>query len=211
MCCSAFSDPFLPNYGKHLTNQQVHDLVAPKQQHIDAVHEFLRSHGLEGVSHTPQLGISIVAHDVPVATAEKMFGEKYGASPHEREDDSSPYARIPWVRRSMPLPRLSTWWRRQRTCRLSAPSLKNHRRARKTLSTRRVPCVGSILWMTLTLAGLASPPSPGFLGQTYSEGSLAAFYKFYVQHNAVRAGQGRDQGRLQGRQVCWRWGDGGRS
>ena len=49
----------------------------------------------------------------------------------------------------------------------------------------------------------------GFLGQTYSEGSLAAFYKLLC-NGTMPCGQDKDATKVvcKRRQVCWRWGDG---
>ncbi|KAJ3274902.1 hypothetical protein HDV01_001766 [Terramyces sp. JEL0728] len=42
------SDPSSPDYGKHLTQQQVSDLISPKQSTIDAVFGWLKKNGVEG-------------------------------------------------------------------------------------------------------------------------------------------------------------------
>merc|ERR1712070_360455 len=41
------SDPQSDAYGKHLTRDEVHKLIAPKQEHIKAVEDFIRAHGAE--------------------------------------------------------------------------------------------------------------------------------------------------------------------
>ena len=38
----AVSDPSSERYGHHLTNEEVHSLVAPKPEYIATVHEFLK-------------------------------------------------------------------------------------------------------------------------------------------------------------------------
>ena len=74
----AVSDPASPRYGQHLTNQQVHALVAPTAAHVDAVHAFLARHGVSGSAQTPNSDF-ITAH-VSVGKAEAMLayaGEQY--------------------------------------------------------------------------------------------------------------------------------------
>jgi tripeptidyl-peptidase-1 len=77
----AVSSPDSPRYGKHLSNQEVHDLVAPVQADIDAVLAFLESHGVQGRKATPN-GDMVAAH-VPVRLAETMLSAKYEALHHE--------------------------------------------------------------------------------------------------------------------------------
>merc|ERR1719246_284819 len=43
----AVSSPSSMRYGQHLTNEEVHQLVAPRSEDIDAVLSFLASHGAE--------------------------------------------------------------------------------------------------------------------------------------------------------------------
>jgi hypothetical protein len=43
----SLSDPSSPAYGRHMTNEQVHRLIAPTPASLAAVEGFLRSHGLE--------------------------------------------------------------------------------------------------------------------------------------------------------------------
>jgi tripeptidyl-peptidase-1 len=77
----AVSSPDSPRYGKHLSNQEVHDLVAPAQSDINAVLTFLESHGLQGRKVTPNG--DMVAANVPVRLAETMLSTKYEVLHHE--------------------------------------------------------------------------------------------------------------------------------
>jgi len=76
------SDPDSPSYGEHLTNEEVHKLVAPKSEHIAAVLNFLESHGVQGISATPNSDQITAA--VSVATAEKMLSAQYHRLAHKQ-------------------------------------------------------------------------------------------------------------------------------
>jgi tripeptidyl-peptidase-1 len=74
----AVSDPASPRYGQHLTNRQVHALVAPTAAHVEAVHAFLARHGVSGSAQNTNSDF-ITAH-VSVGKAEAMLayaGEQY--------------------------------------------------------------------------------------------------------------------------------------
>ena len=68
------SDPFHAGYGKHLSKEDVEALVAPHQSSVDAVYEWLESHGFqrEGCHQSPAGDWVIVR--VPIAKAEEMLG-----------------------------------------------------------------------------------------------------------------------------------------
>eukprot|EP00930_Biecheleria_cincta_P086318 TRINITY_DN7562_c0_g1_i1.p1 TRINITY_DN7562_c0_g1~~TRINITY_DN7562_c0_g1_i1.p1 ORF type:complete len:559 (-),score=78.46 TRINITY_DN7562_c0_g1_i1:22-1698(-) len=69
------SDPRSPSYGEHLSNEEVHKLIAPRPEHLAAVRDFLRRHGVEGKHATPN-GDMIVA-TVPFAIADEMMSARY--------------------------------------------------------------------------------------------------------------------------------------
>merc|ERR1740121_1650334 len=69
------SKPSSPDYGKHLSNLQVHDMIAPQSIHIEAVESFLAAHGVSYHKASPN-GDFIVA-SVPVELAEKMLSTEY--------------------------------------------------------------------------------------------------------------------------------------
>ena len=68
------SDPFHPSYGKHLSKEDVEALVAPNANSVEAVHDWLESHGVqkEACHHSPA-GDWVTVH-LPVAQVEKMLG-----------------------------------------------------------------------------------------------------------------------------------------
>merc|ERR1719486_49457 len=76
------SDPDSEKYGKHLSNEQVHALVAPKQESIDAIMEHLSKHGVKGVAATPNS--DIITADVTISLAEKLLSTKYVSFQHSQ-------------------------------------------------------------------------------------------------------------------------------
>lgn len=79
------SDPAHLRYGKHLSDEDVHGLVAPHDHTLDAVKEWLTSHGiLESASYSPAKDWISVA--VPVSKAEQMLATKYGVYQHDDGD-----------------------------------------------------------------------------------------------------------------------------
>jgi len=77
----AVSVPSSPRYGQHLTNDEVHKLVAPRPEDIDAVMSFLASHGVEGTQLTPNG--DVIGATVSVPVAEQMLAAKYQALRHD--------------------------------------------------------------------------------------------------------------------------------
>jgi len=77
----AVSSPASHRYGQHLSNQEVHDLVAPATPDINAVLAFLESHGVQGQKVTPNG--DMIAARVSVRLAETMLSAKYEALHHE--------------------------------------------------------------------------------------------------------------------------------
>lgn len=69
------SKPSSPDYGMHLSNDEVQTLTAPKPEHIEAVYAFLRKHGAEGRPATPNS--DMIHARVPVETAETMLQTSY--------------------------------------------------------------------------------------------------------------------------------------
>jgi tripeptidyl-peptidase-1 len=69
------SDPQSSRYGQHLSNQQVHDLVAPEPKSVQSVMAFLKGHGVEGVSVTPNS--DIITAEVTLAQAERLLDTTY--------------------------------------------------------------------------------------------------------------------------------------
>lgn len=69
------SDPDSQHYGQHLSNNEVHALVAPAEAHVRAVKSFLKEHGIEAISLTPNS--DILQADVTVSQAEELFDTHY--------------------------------------------------------------------------------------------------------------------------------------
>jgi len=69
------SVPSSPDYGKHLSNAEVHALTAPESRHVESVLSLLRSYGAEPTKRTSN-GDFITAV-VPVKVAEQMLSAKY--------------------------------------------------------------------------------------------------------------------------------------
>jgi tripeptidyl-peptidase-1 len=69
------SDPDSDSYGQYLSNEQVHEMVAPRQEDLATVIAFLSNHGAEGVSLTPNS--DFLQATVTVAKAESMLGAEY--------------------------------------------------------------------------------------------------------------------------------------
>ncbi|KAF7981933.1 hypothetical protein HWV62_30707 [Athelia sp. TMB] len=74
------STPNSPNYGKHLSKEEVEEYVKPSQAAIDAVHAYLKANGVEATTMSPAgdwLGFS-----VPVSKANDMFNAEFSVYQH---------------------------------------------------------------------------------------------------------------------------------
>ncbi|KAH9023378.1 tripeptidyl peptidase A, partial [Lactarius pseudohatsudake] len=81
------SDPFHSRYGKHLSKEEVEALVAPHASSVDAVHEWLDSHGIQKEAcHRSPAGDWVTVH-LPVAQAEEMLGTEFRVWKHTQDDD----------------------------------------------------------------------------------------------------------------------------
>lgn len=78
------SDPESKDYGKHLSHEEVHRIVAPAPEHIAAVESFIRSHGAVPKRVTPS-GDFITA-EVSVSEAEAMLSAEYHQFTHPSTD-----------------------------------------------------------------------------------------------------------------------------
>lgn len=74
------ADPDSPNYGKWLSNEQVHALVKPTAESTSSVRGFLRKHGIQADDATPN-GDFITA-SVSVAQAEELLQAEYHKFQH---------------------------------------------------------------------------------------------------------------------------------
>ncbi|KAF8897765.1 tripeptidyl peptidase A [Infundibulicybe gibba] len=76
------SDPFHEHYGAHLSKEEVDSLVAPHQESIDLVDEWLLSHGLSEAHFERSPAKDWIVVRVPVSLAEKMLDTKYHVWEH---------------------------------------------------------------------------------------------------------------------------------
>jgi len=75
------SDPDSPSYGQHLSNEEVHALIAPLPESILAVEEFLREAGIDSVSLTPNS--DFIRAEVTVPQAEELLQAEYFEMVHK--------------------------------------------------------------------------------------------------------------------------------
>ncbi|KAI0737696.1 tripeptidyl peptidase A [Daedaleopsis nitida] len=82
------SDPFHERYGDHLTKEEVETLVAPHDESVRLVNEWLASHGLyeEHLSRSPARDWVIVK--IPVSLAEEMLKTEYHVWTHGASGDA---------------------------------------------------------------------------------------------------------------------------
>jgi tripeptidyl-peptidase-1 len=73
------STPNHPSYGKHLTRQQVNDMIAPQQESFDGVMKLLKSYGIENKSSIQSDWIIV---DGTIGDAEKLLQTKYQIYQH---------------------------------------------------------------------------------------------------------------------------------
>ncbi|KAH9026459.1 subtilisin-like protein [Lactarius hengduanensis] len=85
---SETSDPFHPSYGKHLSKEDVEALVAPHASSVDAVHEWLESHGIQKEAcHRSPAGDWVTVR-LPVVQVEKMLGTEFRMWKHTEDGDA---------------------------------------------------------------------------------------------------------------------------
>lgn len=77
----AVSDPSHERYGAHLSVEDVEELTTPRGHSVDAVSEWLDSHGLDGEFNTARDWV--VVKGVPISKAEEMLDTKYGVYRHD--------------------------------------------------------------------------------------------------------------------------------
>lgn len=81
------SDPDHHRYGQHLKAHEVHELVEPEEETVDAVHEWLADYGVDksDLSYSPAKDWITVS--LPVETIEEMLNTKYAVYRHEDGTD----------------------------------------------------------------------------------------------------------------------------
>jgi len=75
------STPTHPDYGMHLSNEEVHKLVTPLPEHIVSVLALIESYGAKVSTQTPNM--DIITAVMPVDVAEKMLSAKYVQLVHD--------------------------------------------------------------------------------------------------------------------------------
>jgi tripeptidyl-peptidase-1 len=84
---SETSDPFHERYGKHLSKEQVDELMRPEDETIQEVKEWLNWHGIEddAVSTASDRSVTIT---IPVSLAETMLNTTYHVYAHTKTDET---------------------------------------------------------------------------------------------------------------------------
>ncbi|UKZ82800.1 hypothetical protein TrVFT333_010598 [Trichoderma virens FT-333] len=77
------SDPSSENFGKHLSEDEVHELFAPTHETFDAVHSWLVESGINATDIRQYVNKGWLAIDLPVSHIEDLFLTQYHE--HERE------------------------------------------------------------------------------------------------------------------------------
>ncbi|KAJ7639339.1 tripeptidyl peptidase A [Roridomyces roridus] len=81
----AVSDPEHERYGQHLSKEEVEELVAPHSESVDAVNEWLASHGIqEDIGRSPAGDWLTIR--IPLSKAEEMLNTKYHVWQHTDGD-----------------------------------------------------------------------------------------------------------------------------
>jgi len=80
------STPASASYGKHLTNEAVHALVAPAADDLAAVKSYLTSNGIEAEAATPNS--DMLRASVTLAKAEDLLGGKYMQLHHDKSGNT---------------------------------------------------------------------------------------------------------------------------
>lgn len=93
------SDPDHHRYGQHLKAHEVHKLVEPEEETVDAVHEWLAEYGVDEADLSYSPAKDWITVSLPVEAIEEMLNTKYAVYRHD--DDGTELVRTPkW---SLPL------------------------------------------------------------------------------------------------------------
>jgi tripeptidyl-peptidase-1 len=77
------SDPRSPKYGKHMSNDAVHKLVAPAPSTLEAVNSFLHDNEVLNTTLSLSPNSDLLSVTVPVSIAEAMLNAKYVSYQHK--------------------------------------------------------------------------------------------------------------------------------
>ncbi|RDB20083.1 Tripeptidyl-peptidase sed3 [Hypsizygus marmoreus] len=83
----AVSDPYHERYGAHLSKEEVERLVAPHQESLDVVDEWLKSHDIKEGELVRSPAKDWVTLKIPVSLAEKMLDTTYSVWKHVESGD----------------------------------------------------------------------------------------------------------------------------
>lgn len=81
------SDPTSPNYGKHLSKEEVDVLTAPHPDTVTVVEDWLASHGISSTECSRSPAGDWLYASLPVATVERMLGTTYSIFRHTGTND----------------------------------------------------------------------------------------------------------------------------
>ena len=86
--CSLFtvSIPSHPRYGQHLTSEEVEDLVKPKDDTTDLVHDWLSENGIGRAELSYNKAKDWIKVTLPVVAIERLLDTKYSVYEHEDGD-----------------------------------------------------------------------------------------------------------------------------
>ncbi|KAJ7693921.1 tripeptidyl peptidase A [Mycena rosella] len=81
------SDPYHERYGAHLSKEDIEELVAPRPESVDAVAQWLHSHGIQDEDMGRSPAGDWLTLRIPVALVEKMLDTKYHVWKHAGSGD----------------------------------------------------------------------------------------------------------------------------
>ena len=186
------SDPFHSRYGMHLTNEAVHDMVAPPAASIASVRAYFAQHGIHDLEAATPNGDMLVARTT-IGAVERALGcayyeythkahgkalrtPSYGAALPSNVKDAiafaSPTVRLPST--SSPRPNPSASKKKAAVEEKEPNSLFN-----TPNSLRKLYSVGDAVGS----ASNSRQAVTGFLGQHYSQRDLEEFNTIYARHN----------------------------
>ncbi|KAF9077941.1 subtilisin-like protein [Rhodocollybia butyracea] len=85
---SETSDPFHERYGKHLSRDQVDELMRPGDETVQEVKEWLNWHGIEDDAVSTATSDRSVTITIPVSLAETMLNTTYHVYAHEETNET---------------------------------------------------------------------------------------------------------------------------
>lgn len=188
------SNPDHSDYGKHLTSEQVHQMIAPLQADVDLVMAHFAQHNIKAECVTSNCDW-IVAKSVSVTDAEALVGggAKYQELHHE---DGHVIHRLRTKGYQLPANLAAAVDLVAPTTHV--PTIRATAQKIKPASPDGFVNVPSVLraQYSLTDADVGASTGrkqavTGFLGQTFSESSLAAFYK-ELCNGTIPCGQEKD-------------------